>query len=192
MPRDKSNQTAGNNFSGHLTNDDYSSICAWLSKPSNYSSCSGKPGSTTIGRQPASKENGFNLMVNELNKKTKWKGQKESSSRGFGLTEEDQTKGIITISQKLNLMCPCYEQMVHIFGSLPNLKYWANPLHENSKTATTNKSSIFATSQPSGSIQSSINSTHLASKSAQTPKAPQTDDLHKFLDDKLDNFTMAN
>ncbi|KAI8455596.1 hypothetical protein BY996DRAFT_6545825 [Phakopsora pachyrhizi] len=41
------------------------------SKPSNYSSCFGKPDSTTIGQPPASKENGFNLMVNKLNKKTK-------------------------------------------------------------------------------------------------------------------------
>ncbi|CAH7673507.1 hypothetical protein PPACK8108_LOCUS8371 [Phakopsora pachyrhizi] len=90
MPRAKSSQATVNNSSGHLTNDGYAIICAWLSKPSNYSSCL----------------NGFNLMVNELNKKTKL------------------TKGIITISQKLNLMCPCYEQMDHIFGSLPN----ANPL----------------------------------------------------------------
>ncbi|KAI8442826.1 hypothetical protein BY996DRAFT_6573393 [Phakopsora pachyrhizi] len=134
-----------NNSSGHLTNDDYSIICTWLSKALNYSSCFGKPGSTTIGQPPASKENGFNLMVNELKKKTKsglhltskqmkdqfktyqsqyGKAKKESSSTGFGLTEEDQSKGIIRISQKLNLMCPCYEQMDHIFGSLPNV----NPL----------------------------------------------------------------
>ncbi|KAI8445601.1 hypothetical protein BY996DRAFT_6611184 [Phakopsora pachyrhizi] len=82
--------------------------------PSNYSSSFGKPGSTTTGQPSASKENGFNCMVNELNKKT-------NSSTGFGLTEEDQTKGIITISQKLNLKCPCYEQMDHIFGFLPNV-----------------------------------------------------------------------
>ncbi|CAH7671823.1 hypothetical protein PPACK8108_LOCUS6651 [Phakopsora pachyrhizi] len=114
------------------------------SVPSNYSSCFGKPGSTTVGQPPASKENGFNLMVNELNKKTKYeKAKKESSSTGFGLTEEDQSKGIITISQKLNLMCPCYEQMDHIFGSLPNV----NPLgggdpkqHTWSLPETTNES----------------------------------------------------
>ncbi|CAH7665908.1 hypothetical protein BY996DRAFT_6575452 [Phakopsora pachyrhizi] len=129
-------ETTVNNSTGHLTNDDYGIICAWLSKPSNYSSCFGKPGSTTVGRPPASKENGFNLMVNELNKKT-------NSSTGFGLTEEDQSKGIITISQKLNLMCPCYEQMDHIFGSLPNV----NPLgggdpkqHTWSLPQTTNES----------------------------------------------------
>ncbi|KAI8461059.1 hypothetical protein BY996DRAFT_8683451 [Phakopsora pachyrhizi] len=164
MPRAKSSRATVNNSSGHLTNDDYAIICAWLSKPSNYSSCFGKPGSTTVGRPPASKENGFNLMVNELNKKTKFglhltskqmkdrfktyrsrygKAKKESSSTGFGLTEEDQCKGIITISQKLNLMCPCYEQMDHIFGSLPNV----NPLgggdpeqHTWSLPETTNES----------------------------------------------------
>ncbi|CAH7669241.1 hypothetical protein PPACK8108_LOCUS3827 [Phakopsora pachyrhizi] len=142
MPRAKSSQATVNNSLGHLTNDDHAIICAWLSKPSKYSSCFGKPGSTTVGQPPASKENGFNLMVNELNKKTKsglhltskqmkeqfktyqsqyGKAKKESSSTGFGLTEEDQSKGFITISQKLNLMCPCYEQMDHIFGSLPNV-----------------------------------------------------------------------
>ncbi|CAH7675288.1 expressed protein [Phakopsora pachyrhizi] len=79
-----------------------------------------------------------------------------------------------------------------IAPSQPKPKSWADLLRKNSKTATANESSIFATSQPSGSIQSSINGTHLALKSAQTPKAPQTDDLHRFLADKLDNFTTAN
>ncbi|KAI8443028.1 hypothetical protein BY996DRAFT_6467483 [Phakopsora pachyrhizi] len=69
--RSVTNQATAHNSSGHLTNDDYTIICAWLSKTSNYSSCFGKPGSTTIGQPPASKENRFNLMVNELNKKTK-------------------------------------------------------------------------------------------------------------------------
>ncbi|KAI8461618.1 hypothetical protein BY996DRAFT_6556254 [Phakopsora pachyrhizi] len=69
--RSVTNQATAHNSSGHLTNDDYTIICAWLSKTSNYSSCFGKPSSTTIGQPPASKENRFNLMVNELNKKTK-------------------------------------------------------------------------------------------------------------------------
>ncbi|CAH7688299.1 hypothetical protein PPACK8108_LOCUS23244 [Phakopsora pachyrhizi] len=71
MPRAKTNLATGNNLLFHLTNIDYAIICAWLSKPSNYSSCFGKHGSTNIGQPPASKENGFNLMVNELKKKTK-------------------------------------------------------------------------------------------------------------------------
>ncbi|CAH7666718.1 hypothetical protein PPACK8108_LOCUS1069 [Phakopsora pachyrhizi] len=58
MPRAKSNCTTGYNSSGHLNNDDYAIICSWLIMPSNYSSCFGKPGSTTIGQPPASKENG--------------------------------------------------------------------------------------------------------------------------------------
>ncbi|KAI8447125.1 hypothetical protein BY996DRAFT_6515058 [Phakopsora pachyrhizi] len=117
----KSNQAIGNNSSGHLTSDDYAIICAWLSRPSNYSSCFGKPGSTTIGQPPASKENGFNLMAYQS---SYGKAKKKSSSTGFGLKEEDQRKGIITISQKLNLMFPSYEQMDHIFGWLPKV----NPL----------------------------------------------------------------
>ncbi|CAH7677063.1 hypothetical protein BY996DRAFT_6497228 [Phakopsora pachyrhizi] len=110
----KTNQATAHNSSGHLPNDDYAIICTCLSKHSNYSSCFSKPGSTTIGQPSASKENRFNLMVNELNKKTKLglhltskqmkdslkayrsrygKAKKEISSTGFGLTEEDHNQG---------------------------------------------------------------------------------------------------
>ncbi|KAI8458565.1 hypothetical protein BY996DRAFT_8392460 [Phakopsora pachyrhizi] len=45
------------------------------------------------------------------------------SDKRFAVSkDEDQSKGIITISQKLNVTYPCYEQMDHIFGSLPNVK----------------------------------------------------------------------
>ncbi|KAI8445579.1 hypothetical protein BY996DRAFT_6545039 [Phakopsora pachyrhizi] len=84
-------------------------------------SCCSKPGSTTIGQPRASKENGFNLMTYQSQY---GKAKKESSSTGFGLTEEGQSKVIIKISKKLNFTCPCYEQMDHIFGSLLNF----NPL----------------------------------------------------------------
>ncbi|KAI8448514.1 hypothetical protein BY996DRAFT_6580623 [Phakopsora pachyrhizi] len=122
------------NTSGHLTTEDYSIICMWLSKPSNFSACFGRP--------PASKENGYALMAAEVNRKSKsglnisskqmkeWfktykakyvKAKKLDDSTGFGVSEDDQSKGIITISQKLNNLCPCFEQMDVIFGSQPNI-----------------------------------------------------------------------
>ncbi|CAH7674881.1 hypothetical protein PPACK8108_LOCUS9815 [Phakopsora pachyrhizi] len=122
------------NTSGHLTTEDYSIICMWLSKPSNFSACFGRP--------PASKENGYALMAAEVNRKSKSglnisskqmkerfktykakyvKAKKLGDSTGFGVSEDDQSKGIITISQKLNNLCPCFEQMDVIFGSQPNI-----------------------------------------------------------------------
>ncbi|CAH7670395.1 hypothetical protein PPACK8108_LOCUS5098 [Phakopsora pachyrhizi] len=58
-------------------------------------------------------------------------------------------------SAESNYMRP--SQPSSIAPSQPKPKSWADLLRKNSKTATANESSIFATSQPSGSIQSSIN-----------------------------------
>ncbi|KAI8454077.1 hypothetical protein BY996DRAFT_6570104 [Phakopsora pachyrhizi] len=117
MPRPQKNP------SGHLTTEDYSIICMWLSKPSNFSAC------FDLQLQ---RENGYALMAAEVNRKSKSglnisskqmkerfknykakyvKAKKMSDSTGFGDSEDDQSKGIITISQKLNNLCPCFEQM---------------------------------------------------------------------------------
>ncbi|CAH7689937.1 hypothetical protein PPACK8108_LOCUS25122 [Phakopsora pachyrhizi] len=130
------------NTSGHLTTEDYSIICMWLSKPLNFSACFGQAGKTTVRRPPASKENGYALMAAEVNQKSKsglnisskqmkeWfktykakyvKAKKMGDSTGFGVSEDDQSKGIITISQKLNNLCPCFEQIDVIFGLQPNI-----------------------------------------------------------------------
>ncbi|CAH7671396.1 hypothetical protein BY996DRAFT_6611128 [Phakopsora pachyrhizi] len=111
VAKDKSNP------SGHLTTDDYSIICWWLSKPSNFSACFGQAGKTTIGRPPASKENGYARMAAEVNQKSKSglnisskqmkerfktykakyvKAKKLSASTGFGISEEDQRNGILS------------------------------------------------------------------------------------------------
>ena len=39
------------------------------------------------------------------------KAQVAASSTGFGLTEDDRKSGIHSISEKLNQMCPFYDQM---------------------------------------------------------------------------------
>ncbi|CAH7686509.1 hypothetical protein PPACK8108_LOCUS21164 [Phakopsora pachyrhizi] len=112
IPRAKSSQATVNNSSGHLTNDDYAIICAWLSKHSNYSYCFGKPGSTTISGPLASKENGYNLMVNELNKKPKL------TNNGMKRLRERAHPQSLALQKKIKA------RMDHIFGSLPNV----NPL----------------------------------------------------------------
>ncbi|KAI8460334.1 hypothetical protein BY996DRAFT_6583653 [Phakopsora pachyrhizi] len=115
------------NHSDHLTTEDYSIICMWLSKPSNFSACFGQAGKTTVGRPPASNGNVYALMAAEVNQKSKSglkissKQMKEHDSTGFGVSEDDQSKGIITISQMLNNICPCFEQMDVIFALQPNI-----------------------------------------------------------------------
>ncbi|KAI8450072.1 hypothetical protein BY996DRAFT_6461692 [Phakopsora pachyrhizi] len=95
-------------------------------------------------RPPASKKNRYALMAAEFNQKSKSglnisskqikerfktykakyvRAKKMSDSIGFGVSEDDQSKGIITISQKLNNICPCFEQMDVIFGSQPNITH---------------------------------------------------------------------
>ncbi|MBW0549003.1 hypothetical protein O181_088718 [Austropuccinia psidii MF-1] len=40
---------------------------------------------------------------------------------GAGITEEDESKGIKSMSEKLESMCPCYAEMDVLFGHKPNV-----------------------------------------------------------------------
>ncbi|MBW0585067.1 hypothetical protein O181_124782 [Austropuccinia psidii MF-1] len=40
---------------------------------------------------------------------------------GAGITEEDESKGIKSMSEKLESMCPCYAKMDVLFGHKPNV-----------------------------------------------------------------------
>ena len=127
MPRSKARQiktdmkiTSGlPHPSGHLIRTDYLTIINWLSFKSNFESCFGTSGSTTIGRPPSSKQHGFQLMAIEVNKKSRNRLNLSSSSirdqwrtykkkymaakkfenlTGAGITEEDESKGIKSMS----------------------------------------------------------------------------------------------
>ncbi|MBW0530139.1 hypothetical protein O181_069854 [Austropuccinia psidii MF-1] len=43
------------------------------------------------------------------------------SLTGAGITEEDESKGIKSMSEKLESMCPCYAEMDVLFGHKPNV-----------------------------------------------------------------------
>ncbi|MBW0579208.1 hypothetical protein O181_118923 [Austropuccinia psidii MF-1] len=128
--------------SGHLILADYLTIIPWLLVKSNFKSCFGTSGSTSIGRPPSSKQNGFQLMAIEVNKKSQnflnlssssiqyqWKTYKKKymaakkfeNSTGDGLTEEDESKGIKSMSEKIESMCPFYAEMDLLFGHKPNV-----------------------------------------------------------------------
>ncbi|MBW0594063.1 hypothetical protein O181_133778, partial [Austropuccinia psidii MF-1] len=128
--------------SGHLIRTDYLTIINWLSVKANFKSCFGTSGSTSIGRPPSSKQHGFQLMAIEVNKKSRNRLNLSSSSirdqwqtykkkymaakkfenlTGAGITEEDESKGIKSMSEKLESMCPCYAEMDALFGHKPNV-----------------------------------------------------------------------
>ncbi|MBW0575902.1 hypothetical protein O181_115617 [Austropuccinia psidii MF-1] len=128
--------------SGHLIRTDYLTIINWLSVKSNFKSCFGTSGSTSIGRPPSSKKHGFQLMAIEVNKKSQnllklssssiqaqWKTYKKKymaekkfkNLTGAGITEEDENKGIKSMSEKLESICPCYAEMDVLFGHKPNV-----------------------------------------------------------------------
>jgi len=50
---------------------------------------------------------------------------KFSRQTGAGVTDEQKAKGIFTVPQLLDSMCPQYERMKAIFGEKPNVKPFA-------------------------------------------------------------------
>ncbi|MBW0521566.1 hypothetical protein O181_061281 [Austropuccinia psidii MF-1] len=128
--------------SGHLIRTDYLTIISWLSVKSNFESCFGTSGSKSIGRPPSSKKHGFQLMPIEVNKKSRNHLNLSSSSildqqriykkkymaakkfknlTGAGITEEDESKGIKSMSENLEIMCLCYAKKEVLFGHKPNV-----------------------------------------------------------------------
>ncbi|MBW0549062.1 hypothetical protein O181_088777 [Austropuccinia psidii MF-1] len=103
--------------SGHLIRTDYLTIIHWLSVNSDFESCLGTSGSTSIGRPPSSKQHGFQLMAIEKYMAAK----KFKNLTGAGITEEDESKGIKSMSEKLESIFPCYAKMDVLFGHKPNV-----------------------------------------------------------------------
>ncbi|MBW0461138.1 hypothetical protein O181_000853 [Austropuccinia psidii MF-1] len=128
--------------SGHLICTDYLTMIHWLSVKSNFKSCFGTSGSTSIGRPPSSKQHGVELMAIEVNKKSQnclnissssiqdqWQTYKKKymtakkfkNSTWDGIMEEYEVKGIKSMGEKLERMCPCYAKMDVLFGHKPNV-----------------------------------------------------------------------
>ncbi|MBW0587398.1 hypothetical protein O181_127113, partial [Austropuccinia psidii MF-1] len=97
---------------------------------------------TSIGRPPSSKKHGFQIMAIEVNKKTlkclnlssqslqdQWQTYKKKymaakkikNLTGDGITEEDESKGIKSMSENLERMCTFYAEMDVLFGHKPNV-----------------------------------------------------------------------
>lgn len=49
------------------------------------------------------------------------KAKRESNGTGFGVTDDDRTRDITTVEQKLDSLCPFFADMDDIFGNKPNV-----------------------------------------------------------------------
>ena len=97
----------------------------------------------TAGQSQSTKNNGFKLLADKLKKQSKGrmclttrqmgerfrtfklnyiKANKFSRSTGAGVTESDLEKGINTLEEKLDEICPYYQKMDKLFGHMPNVQ----------------------------------------------------------------------
>ncbi|ETI44261.1 hypothetical protein F443_11033 [Phytophthora nicotianae P1569] len=115
----------------HRRVEDLHAIVCWLEHPPNFTKCFDTTGKTSIGKQ-SSKSEGFKGMVAALastsNGKCRLKpnqmrdrfaiyknrylrSKEHENTTGTGVTVEDKSYGIFTLTQKLDLMCSWYEWM---------------------------------------------------------------------------------
>lgn len=121
---------------------DYERILDWLELKSNFEKCFGVSGQTSVGRGPSTSQSGWQALAELVNReskgrlsikpraikerfgryKRKYCAVKTSFERtGFGVTEDDNTKGIYSIKAKLENMCPFFARMDQLFGGKPNV-----------------------------------------------------------------------
>ncbi|KAF5195668.1 hypothetical protein FRX31_014746 [Thalictrum thalictroides] len=124
---------------------DYECILSWLETPENFNSLYGAGKRTKVDGVVRSKSVMLANLANCVNENSQGrltltgsqmyhrlrqyknlfvKATDFQKKTGSGLTDEDRQKGIFSISQKLNTICPFFERMDLLFGNKPNI----NPL----------------------------------------------------------------
>ncbi|ETN13038.1 hypothetical protein PPTG_09013 [Phytophthora nicotianae INRA-310] len=121
--RDKASDDASKS---HLRTEDLYAIVTWLEHPPNFVKCFGTTGKPSVGKQ-STKTSGFKEMANTLFTSSKGKfNLKPHQMRNRFTTYkvrylQDAAKGIHTLKQKLDFMCPWYEKMNDLFGKKSNV-----------------------------------------------------------------------
>ncbi|KAG0007919.1 hypothetical protein BGZ81_004488, partial [Podila clonocystis] len=121
--------------------EDYEVIHGWLGSKANFQSVFGHSGQTPIGNLRSPQE-AWNELAELLRTRSKnrlnvdGRGVKERFARyktsyrkvqamdrmtGFGITEADRKKGILSLEAKREWLCPFYEKMDKLFGKKPNV-----------------------------------------------------------------------
>ncbi|KAG9064045.1 hypothetical protein KI688_003224 [Linnemannia hyalina] len=141
-PAPQSNKATGQSSKERFTKQDIETILTFLEHPPNFVSVFGSGGQTTIGKPNKPSNQGYTTLAQVVSRQSKGRlnlnaksmrerlarhrktfatVKEKSQETGFGVTDEDQQKGIYTIGHKLESICTCYDRMDALFGSRPNV-----------------------------------------------------------------------
>ncbi|KAF9017342.1 hypothetical protein BGZ52_005148 [Haplosporangium bisporale] len=122
--------------------EDYENIHFWLESKENFEAVSGTSGKTPIGKEMKLPRQGWTELAEIESRKSKGRisigprAMKERFKRykskyyetktvslgtGFGIVMEDRRRGIYSIADKLDNMCPFFNRMDKLFGGKPNV-----------------------------------------------------------------------
>ncbi|KAF9206343.1 hypothetical protein BGZ59_011731 [Podila verticillata] len=125
-----------------LLKEDYEHIHYWLESKENFAAVCGISGKTPIGKGMKSPRQGWTELAEIVSRKCKgrisieprvmkerfkrykskhYKTKTMSLGTGFGITKEDRLKGIYSIADKLDNVCPFFSKMDKLFGGKPNV-----------------------------------------------------------------------
>ncbi|KAL3669940.1 hypothetical protein V7S43_005314 [Phytophthora oleae] len=123
----------------HLSRDDYRIIVTWMEVPANFQTINGKTDKTSSGEKPkVKKKDAFKALARHLIKRTsnpslqvlsgrnmqqRWRTYLQrfnktlkASKTGLELSRVDARKGILSVPEKLEVMCPQFSRMKVLFG----------------------------------------------------------------------------
>lgn len=127
---------------GHTTKAMKKTMIEWIEIPKNFSLLTGSAtvGKTLVAGQKLRKTDGYALLATAVNAehnvgwesknaKNRWntyhasyvKTRTQSQKTGFGVTDTDKTKGINTVEEKLESLCPFFERLDRLFGHRQNI-----------------------------------------------------------------------
>ncbi|MBW0513564.1 hypothetical protein O181_053279 [Austropuccinia psidii MF-1] len=118
----------------NFTERDFANICTYIEDEVNYNHLFGKNTKTSIGERLMTRTAEYELFtgyLSSLNPGLELNGQhcaqsfstykkKYVMARDWAGLNKDELG--MTMSQKLDMMCPCFKQMDQIFGNKPNIK----------------------------------------------------------------------
>ncbi|KAI9328143.1 hypothetical protein BDR26DRAFT_874399 [Obelidium mucronatum] len=127
----------------HTTPAQRNAIVAWLEIPANFKLITGSAAfnRTIVAGAKLKKSDAYRALADHVNVVTSagWTSEqgktrydaylrtykatkKAAEATGFGVTDEESKKGIKTVDEKLEIMCPNYQQLDRLFGGRQNVQ----------------------------------------------------------------------
>eukprot|EP00644_Phytophthora_capsici_P016056 jgi/Phyca11/69578/gw1.28.472.1 len=129
----------------HLSKDDYRIVVTWMEVPANFQAINGKTGKAGNDETPkVKKKDVFKALAKHLLKHTsnpslqvlsgrnmqqrlrtymqRYYKTLQASKKGLELSKGDMRKGILSVQEKLEVMCPQFSRLKVLFGEQPVVK----------------------------------------------------------------------